>query len=308
MLSYLIRRFFGSVVVLIGISIITFVIAFAVPGDPARTIVGEKASPQVVEQVRHQMGLDRPVYVQYISYVDRLVHGDLGFSYYNNEPVTQLIFGRLGDTALLALGGWFVELIIGIPLGLFTAVHNRKPADIALSILATVGISLPVFWFGMWLIYNVAFKLGWFPLGGTGGFSHLILPSITLGVTGAAFYQRLVKSSMIDVFSQDYIRTAYASGASPSRVIFRHAMRNGMIPAVTYAGMDIAFLLGGVVVTETVFNYPGVGLLALQSIQNLDVPVIMGTVLLAAVFVVVMNFIVDICYSLIDPRISLGES
>lgn len=305
MLSYIVRRLIGSIVVLIGISIITFIIAFAVPGDPARAIVGQKAAPQVVEQVRHQLGLDQPLYIQYLTYSKRLLHGDLGFSYFNNQPVNQLIFGRLGDTAKLALGGWIVEILIGIPLGLLTAVRNRKASDLVLSSLSIIGISLPVFWFGMWLIYNVSYKMNWFPIGGTGGLSHLILPSITLGITGAAYYQRLVKSSMIDVFSQDYTRTAYANGASPLRVIFKHSLRNGMIPVVTYAGMDIAFLLGGVVVVETVFNYPGVGLLALQSIQNLDIPVIMGTVLLAAVFVVLMNFIVDILYSFIDPRITL---
>lgn len=306
MASYIVRRLFGALIVLIGISIITFIIAYAVPGDPVRTIVGEKASPQVVEQVRHTMGLDRPMYEQYFSYLNRLFHGDLGFSYYNNQPVTHLIADRFGATAILALCGWFIEILIGIPLGILTAVHNRKITDFIVSTLAIIGISLPTFWLGMWLIYNVSYKLGILPIGGSGGIENLILPSLTLGIAGAAYYQRLVKSSMIDVFSQDYIRTAYANGASPFRVTAKHAFRNGVIPAVTYAGMDIAFLLGGVVITETVFNYPGIGQLAMQSIQHLDVPVIMATVLLSAVCVVVMNFIVDILYFLIDPRISLN--
>jgi ABC-type dipeptide/oligopeptide/nickel transport system permease component len=306
MASYIIRRLIGALIVLIGISIITFLIAFAVPGDPVRAIVGQKATAAVVEQVRHTMGLDKPLYIQYFIYMGHLLHGNLGFSYYDNENVTTLIFQRLGASAQLAFGGWIVELLIGIPLGVLTAVKNRKLTDYVVSILGLIGVSLPVFWFGMWLIYNVSYKMGILPLGGSGGFQNLILPSLTLGVAGAAYYQRLVKSSMIDVLSRDYIRTAYANGASPSRVTFRHALRNGMIPAVTYAGIDIAWLLGGVVIVETVFNYPGIGQLAMQSIQNLDVPVIMATVLLAAVFVVIMNFIVDILYFVIDPRITVN--
>lgn len=306
MASYLVRRLLGAIVVLIGISIITFAIAYAVPGDPVRTIVGEKASPQVVEEVRHTLGLDQPVYIQYFSYINRLIHGNLGFSYYNNQPVTSLIADRFGATAILALSGWIIEIIIGIPLGIITAVHNRKIADFILSTLAIIGISLPTFWLGMWLIYNVSYKMGILPIGGSGSIANLILPALTLGIAGAAYYQRLLKSSMVDVLSQDYIRTAYANGATPLRVTFRHAFRNGVIPAVTYAGMDVAFLLGGVVITETVFNYPGIGQLAMQSIQHLDVPVIMATVLIAAVCVVAMNFIVDILYFLIDPRINLN--
>ncbi|CAM3921279.1 ABC transporter permease [Alicyclobacillus pomorum] len=306
MASYIIRRLIGAVVVLFGISIITFIIAYAAPGDPARLIVGAKAPQSVVDAVRHNLGLDQPLPIQYIHYVGRLLQGNLGFSYHNNLPVTELLGQRLGNTVQLALGGWIVELILGIPLGIFGALYHRRIADYILSFLSLVGISMPVFVFGMWLIQNVAHGLGILPLGGAGGISHLILPSITLGVTGMAFYQRLMKSSMVEVMGQDYIRTARAFGVPPRRVITHHAMRNGLLPAVTYAGMDIAQLFGGVVLTETVFNYPGIGQLAWQSIENLDFPVIMATVLLAAVFVVVANFVVDIVYSVIDPRISLS--
>lgn len=304
MLSYTVRRFVSVMVVLLFISMITFGIAYIVPGDPARVIVGLHAPISVVKQVRHNLGLDRPLYVQYFIYMRNLFQGNMGFSYVNDMPVSQLIFERIWNTAFLALGGWIVEIVIGIGLGLLTAIYHRTWLDYLISLLALIGISLPVFWFGMWLIYNVAYKTGWFPLGGTGGLSHLVLPAITLGITGAAVYQRLLKSSMRGVLDQDYIRTAYASGAYPFRVMFYHAFRNAIIPVFTYAGMDIAGLLGGVVLVETVFNYPGVGLLALQSIQNLDIPVIMGTVLLAAVFVVLANFVVDLLYLVIDPRIS----
>jgi ABC-type dipeptide/oligopeptide/nickel transport system permease component len=306
MLSYIARRAIGSIVVLILISIITFLLAYAIPGDPARMIVGAKATPMVVAQVRQNLGLDQPLAVQYVHYLVRLLHGDLGFSYHNNLPVTQLLSERIGNTAQLAFGGWLVELIIGIPIGIVTALYHRKWADYVFSSLSLIGMSFPVFLLGMLLIYFVGFKAQLLPLSGSGGIQNLIMPSITLGVTGAAVYQRLVRSSMIEVFAQDYVRTARASGVSGRRMVTHHALRNGMIPALTYAGMDIGTLCGGLVLTETVFNYPGIGLLSWQSIQNLDFPVIMATVLVAAVFVVIANFAVDIVYSVIDPRISLG--
>lgn len=306
MLSYIARRLIGTIVVLIGISMITFLITFAVPGDPARMIVGPHATPQVVAQVRHNLGLDKPLYVQYAIYMWHLLHGNLGFSYHDNLPVLTLIRQRISNTGQLALGGWIVELAIGIPFGLLTALRHQKMTDYVVSFLSLIGFSLPAFWFGMFLIYRVAYKMQLVPLGGTGGISHLILPCITLGIVGAAVYQRLIKASMLEVFEQDYIRTAKANGVTPGRVVYHHAFRNGIIPAVTYAGMDIGLLLGGVVLIEQVFNFPGVGELAYQSIQNLDVPVIMATVLLAAAFVVVMNFVVDIVYSMIDPRIVLS--
>lgn len=304
MLAYIVRRTVSMVAVLICISLVTFVVAYAVPGDPARVIVGMHASSAVVAEVRHNLGLDKPIFVQYLIYMGNLLGGNLGFSYVNDMPVLQLIGGRLGNTALLALGGWLVEIAIGLPLGVITAVRHRTVSDFVISILTLVGISLPSFWFGMWLIYNIAYKAGILPVGGTGGFKYLVLPAVTLGVTGAAVYQRLLKTSMLDVLDQDYIRTAHASGVNLFRVIYHHTFRNAVIPAFTYAGMDIAGLLGGVVLVETVFNYPGIGLLALQSIQNMDIPVIMGTVLLTAVFVVLANFIVDLLYVVIDPRIS----
>lgn len=306
MLAYIVRRLIGALIVLVGISIITFLITFAVPGDPARMIVGPHATKQVVEMVRHNLGLDKPLYVQYLDYMGRLLRGNLGYSYNDNLPVWTLIRQRLGNTAELALGGWIVELAIGIPFGLIGALRHQKFIDYLSSFLATIGFSLPAFWLGMELIYNVAYKLHWFPIGGTGGINHLVLPAITLGIVGAAVYQRLIKASMLEVFDQDYIRTARANGVPPLRVTFHHAFRNGIIPAVTYAGMDISFLLGGVVLIEQVFNYPGVGELAYMSINNLDVPVIMATVLLAATFVVFTNFIVDILYGFIDPRIALS--
>ncbi len=303
MLSYIIRRLGGAFIVLVGISIITFLLAFAVPSDPARIIAGPKATMAVVAAVRHQLGLDLPMPIQYFHYVLRLLHGDLGTSYIYNLPVAHLIAQRLGSTAYLALGCWIAELVIGIPLGIYTARHARKIGDYILSILALFMVSLLVPWLGLVLLYYLGFKVPIFPLGGSGGLYHLILPSLTWGVTGAAYYTRLLKTSMLEVLSQDYTRTARAKGASERRVIWRHVIRNAMIPVVTYAGIDIGALLSGVVLLEVTFNWNGMGILAFSAISESDVPVIMGTVLLSAVIVVLFNLFVDILYGFIDPRI-----
>lgn len=304
MISYIIRRLGGAVIVLLGISIITFVIAFLVPANPARAIVGPHAPEALVLQVDKQLGLDQPLPIRYVNYMNNLVHGNLGMSYVLDQPVTNLIEQRVGATAQLALAAWVLELAIGIPLGIISAVYDRKIIDHIASLLALIGISLPVFFVGLELMYWIGFRLNWLPVGGTGGFDYIILPGLTYAITGAAYYSRLLKASMLDVLSSDYIRTAKAKGASPARVIFGHALRNGIIPALTYGGIDIAALFGGVVVIEDVFGYSGLGQLAVQAISNLDVPVIMGTVLFATAFVVLVNVVVDVLYGIVDPRIT----
>ncbi len=304
MISYIIRRLGGAVIVLLGISIITFVIAFLVPANPARAIVGPHAPEALVLQVDKQLGLDQPLPIRYVNYMNNLVHGNLGMSYVLDQPVTNLIEQRVGATAQLALAAWVLELVIGIPLGIISAVYDRKIIDHIASLLALIGISLPVFFVGLELMYWIGFRLNWLPVGGTGGFNYIILPGLTYAITGAAYYSRLLKASMLDVLSSDYIRTAKAKGASPARVIFAHALRNGIIPALTYGGIDIAALFGGVVVIEDVFGYSGLGQLAVQAISNLDVPVIMGTVLFATAFVVLVNVVVDVLYGIVDPRIT----
>ncbi len=304
MISYIIRRLGGAVIVLLGISIITFVIAFLVPANPARAIVGPHAPEALVLQVDKQLGLDQPLPIRYVNYMNNLVHGNLGMSYVLDQPVTNLIEQRVGATAQLALAAWVLELVIGIPLGIISAVYDRKIIDHIASLLALIGISLPVFFVGLELMYWIGFRLNWLPVGGTGGFNYIILPGLTYAITGAAYYSRLLKASMLDVLSSDYIRTAKAKGASPARVIFGHALRNGIIPALTYGGIDIAALFGGVVVIEDVFGYSGLGQLAVQAISNLDVPVIMGTVLFATAFVVLVNVVVDVLYGIVDPRIT----
>ncbi|MFB5190453.1 ABC transporter permease [Alicyclobacillus fastidiosus] len=301
--AYIIRRIGQAIIVLIGISIIAFLLLYAVPADPARIIAGPHATPQTVQQIRIDLGLNLPIWEQYLKYMGNLLQGNLGTSYIFHTSVMSQISGRMGPTAELALGCWIMELLIGIPLGIYTARHANKVRDVVISALALVGISLPVYWLGLILLIVFGFKIPIFPLGGTGGIYHLILPAITYGITGAAYYLRLLKSTMLDVMNQDYVRTARAKGASERRVIYRHVLRNALIPVITFAGIDIGTLLAGVVLIEETFNWNGMGMLAYQAIGNQDIPVIMGTVLLLAVFVVVFNLLVDIAYGFVDPRI-----
>jgi peptide/nickel transport system permease protein len=220
-----------------------------------------------------------------------------------DRPVASLVRDKFLTTLPLAVGAWLAELLIGIPLGIYTARRARTTSDYLFSALALVGLSLPVFWLGLILLYGFAFKLPIFPLGGNTGFMSLVLPSLTIGITGAADYLRLLKASMLEVMSNDYVRTARAKGASENRVVWRHAIPNALIPVVTYAGIDIGTLMGGLIMTEATFNWNGVGMLMNEALQQSDIPVIMGTVLLAAVLVVLFNLVVDILYVFIDPRI-----
>ena len=303
MLTYIVRRIVGSIFVLLLITIITFAMAYLVPSDPARMIAGVHASATTLTEIRHNLGLDKPVPVQYAIYLGRLLRGNLGISYMYDRPVASLVREKFLVTLPLAVGAWLAELIIGIPLGIFTARHARQASDYIISTLALVGLSLAVFWLGLILLYLFAFKLPIFPLGGNSGFMSLILPSLTIGITGAAYYLRLLKSSMLEVMSNDYVRTARAKGAGENRVIWRHVVPNALIPVVTYAGIDIGTLMGGLIMTEYTFNWNGIGTLMNEALQQSDIPVIMGTVLLAAVMVVLFNLVVDVLYVFIDPRI-----
>lgn len=303
MFGFILRRIGANIIVLWGISVITFLLVFAIPADPARMIAGQKAPQSVVDTIRHQLGLDLPLPVQYWHYLERLLHGNLGTSYIFNLPVTTMIGQRAGASLELALGCFIVELALGIPIGIYTATHARKLSDYVLSAAALVGISIPVFWLGMVLLFWFGFKFPIFPLGGYGGIQYLLLPSITYGIVGAAVYARLLKSSMLEVLNQDYTRTARAKGASEGRVVRSHVLRNALIPVITFGGVDIGYLLSGILLIEATFNWNGLGALAYSAIQNLDIPVIMGTVLLAAVSTVFFNLIVDVLYAIVDPRI-----
>jgi len=317
MSAYIIRRLLWVIVLLFLVSAITFVIFFALPSaDPAQLRAGRQPNPALVEAIRHRLGLDKPIYVQYYRYMKGLVlHFDFGYSYQNNIAVKQQIFDRLPATASLAIGAAVVWLIIGISVGTISAIKRRSMFDRVAMGGALVGISAPVYWLGLLSLYLFANDIGIikiFP--GSGSyvplsqdpskwFTSLILPWFVLAASFAAFYARLLRGNLIEVMSEDYIRTARAKGLRERRVVLRHGIRSAITPIVTAAGLDIGILLGGAILTESVFNIPGVGRLAFDSIQNSDLPMIQGTVLLGAFFIVLMNLVVDVAYAFIDPRV-----
>lgn len=305
MLSYIARRLAFGVTVLIGTSIITFAIAFVVPSDPAVTIAGAKADPQTLAMIRAQLGLNQPIYVQYARYLDRLLHGDLGRSYIMRESVTRLIVQRLPATAVLAGSAMALSLIIGLAMGLLAAAYRDRAVDNALLVISLGLISIPVFWLGLMLLIAGGLYLHSFPLGGFSGPRSLVLPTITLALGSGGYYSRILHSSLGEAMGQDYIRTALSKGLSRRRAMLKHALANALLPLVTLAGLDLAGLLSGVVLTETVFDWPGLGRLAFQAIFNLDVPLIMGTVLFSAFLIVTANLLVDLLYAWLDPRIEL---
>src|SRR5437764_2975929 len=305
------------IVLLFLVSFITFVIFYLFPSaDPAQLRAGRQPNPQLVEQIRHNLGLDRPWYTQYYEYMKRLVlHFDFGFSYQNNIAVKQQIFDRLPATASLAAGAAVVWLLIGIAVGTISAVRRRSLFDRVSMGGALVGISAPVYWLGLLSLYLFANDIGIikiFPGSGsyvplsqdpTKWFTSLILPWFVLAASFAAFYARLLRGNLIEVMSEDYIRTARAKGLRERRVVLRHGIGSAITALVTAAGLDIGILLGRAILTESVFNIPGIGRLAFDSIQNRELPMITGTVLLGAYFIVLMNLVVDIAYAFIDPRV-----
>jgi peptide/nickel transport system permease protein len=306
MLSYLVRRIVFGIAVLIGTSIITFAIAFVVPADPAVAMAGAKADPQTLATIRTELGLDQPLYVQYARYLDRALHGDLGRSYIRRENVTTMIADRFPATALLASSAMALSLLLGIAMGAIAAAYRGRAADNILLVISLALVSLPVFWLGTMLLIAVA-TIRSFPLGGYSGPMSLILPTLTLALGSAGYYSRVLHTSLTEAFDQDYVRTARGKGLSNTRVMLKHAMANALLPLVTLAGLDLAGLLSGVVLTETVFNWPGIGRLAADAIFNLDIPVIMGTVLFSAFLIVAVNLLVDLLYAWLDPRIRLAE-
>jgi peptide/nickel transport system permease protein len=307
MTAYLVRRTLQTIAVLLIISMVTFAISFLIPADPAAEIAGPKSKPDTIEHIRQRLGLDQPFYVQYGRYLWRLLHGDLGDSYRLRMPVLELFRRRLGATAQLAVLGVLFELLMGVPVGIISAVKSRSWLDRITMIGALVGVSAPRFWLGVVLLYLLGFKLSLVPLGGYGTLKHAILPAFTLGVAGAAWYARMLRSSMLDILGADYMRTAYAKGLPERLVLLRHAIPNAIQPVITMVGMDLGYYLGGVVVIESVFSWPGMGKEIWQAIQNLDIPVITGSVTLAALAVVLMNLVVDVVNAAIDPRVRLGE-
>jgi peptide/nickel transport system permease protein len=317
MLTFVIRRLLWVIVLLFLVSLITFVIFYLFPSaDPAQLRAGRQPNPQLVEQIRHQLNLDKPFYVQYWLYMKQLVlHFNFGRSYQNNIQVKQQIFDRLPATISLTVGAAVVWLLVGISVGTISAVKSRSFIDRAAMGGALVGISAPVYWLGLVTLYlfsNDIGKIKIFPGSGsyvpisqdpTKWFTSLILPWLVLAAAFAAFYARLLRSNLVEVMGEDYIRTARAKGLTERRVVLRHGIRSAITPIVTAAGLDIGILLGGAILTESVFNISGIGRLAFDSIQNSDLPMIQGTVLLGAFFIITANLVVDIGYAMIDPRV-----
>ena len=305
MIAYLSRRIFQSLLILIGVSAITFALLYLLPADPVRQIAGRSATPATVESIRRQLGLDQPFLVQYGRYLWNLLQGDLGRSYIQRSEVSQLIVARLPATLLLMLGAIFCELLIGLTMGLVAAARRGTATAQSLMVASVVGVSAPQFVVGLLLLYVFAVRLNWFPIGGYGTFSHLVLPSLTVGILGAGWYARMMRSSMFDVLRQDYVRTARAKGLARGAILFRHALPNAILPIVAMIGIDIGILMGGIVVVESVFGWPGIGQLVWQAIQRVDIPIIMGVTLVSAFAIVLGNLLADIVAPFIDPRIKL---
>ncbi len=299
------KRLAGAALTLLGTSLMVFLIAHAVPGDVVAAFAGPQADPETRENIRQQLHLDEPLPKQYARFLWDAVQGDLGKSNVTQEPVLDAILNRFPATLALSLGGLTIYLLVSIPLGVLTAKYRDRPIDRVVLVLATVGISVPTFWLARLLQFELAYRHGWFPVAGLFSWTSLILPSLTLGIVGAGYYARLVHSNMLEVMNQDYIRAARARGLSEPAVLFKHGLRNAFLPVLTVLGIDVAGLLGGVVFTESVFALPGLGALSLQAVLNIDVPMIMGTVLFAAVMVVGANLIVDLVYRFVDPRITV---
>lgn len=305
MAAYIARRLLQTVVILLGVSFVTFVLLYLIPADPARQIAGRSATAQTVENIREQLGLNLPFYEQYLRYVSGLVQGDFGRSYLQKTEVATLIASRLPASLVLMAGAITCELIFGLTMGIVAALRRGSRTDDTLMIASFVGVSAPQFVIGILLLYVFAVKLGWFPIGGYGTFAHLVLPSVTLGFLGAGWYSRMMRSSLIEVMRQDFIRTARATGAGRAKVLFRHAMPNAILPVIAMIGIDIGLFMSGIVVVESVFGWPGIGQLAWQAIQRVDIPIIMGVTLVSAFAIVLGNLLADLITPLIDPRIKL---
>ena len=308
MAAYIIRNLLYTILILLGVVTVTFCLLYVVPGDPARIMLGQRADVASVEAVREELGLNKPLYVQYFRFLGKAVQGDLGRSYASNRDVVQTILDKFPATALLAFSALIISAIVGVMIGIISAVKAYTVWDNASMLFALFGISFPTFAFGLIMALVFGFWLKWFPLSGyiSEGASYLVLPMVTLALRPLAIIARITRSSMLDAMQQDYVRTAKAKGLSSGSVIFKHTLRNALNPIVTTISTSLAATLGGAYFIEYIFNWPGIGLLAFDSILKLDFPMIQGTVLFSAVIFVVINFFVDILYAVLDPKVKLS--
>lgn len=329
MFRFIARRLVQMVPVLLGVSLVVFVLVRLIPGDPAQILLGQTASPERVAQLRAQLGLDQPLPVQYALYIRGALQGNLGDSLLTGRPVTEELRERLPATIELTLAAMLVAVLVGIPVGVIAAVRQYSLLDRVTSVLALIGVSMPIFWLAMILIVFFGVRLRWFPFPGritvpveertgfvlldallTGnwagfrdGFLHLVMPAVALGTIPMAVITRMTRSSVLEILGEDYIRTAYAKGLRPGRVIFRHALRNALLPVITVVGLQFGLLMGGAVITETIFAWPGVGQIAYESIYRRDYAMIQAVVLYGAALFVLVNLLVDVLYAVADPRV-----
>lgn len=303
MLNYLIKRLLLTIPVLLGIVVLLFVMLRSLPGDPAEVLAGVHANQQEIELLRHQLGLDRPLYIQFFSYLVRVAQLDLGVSTRTEKPVIEEIRARLPNTILLAVNAMLLACILGIPAGIISAIRPYSKLDYVVTSASLFGISMPVFWLGLIMIMIFSIGLQWLPAGGIGTWKHAVLPSVTVGLLMVAFIARMTRASMLEALNQDYINTARAKGLFSRTIIIKHALKNALIPVITVVGIQFGTLLGGAVLAETVFAWPGTGRLLVDSILSRDYPVIQGTILTFGLMYVLVNIMVDMAYSIVDPRI-----
>ncbi|MGB9681679.1 MAG: ABC transporter permease [bacterium] len=303
MVNYIIRRLLLTIPTIIGIITITFLLMYVVPGDPVRILMGQRGDPATIAMIRKEMGLDDPIITQYFRFLWNILRGNFGRSYATNRLVLPEVLSRFPATLKLALASMVIATTIGIGAGIISATRQYSFFDYSSMVVALMGVSAPVFWVGLLLMWIFGYTLGWLPISGYGGIAYLILPAITLGVRPAAYIARMTRSSFLEILRQDYIRTARAKGLSERRVIYVHTLRNTLITVVTILGMEFASLLSGAVLTETIFAWPGIGRLSVDAIIKRDHPMVQGTVLFTAIVFIFANLIVDISYAFLDPRI-----
>jgi peptide/nickel transport system permease protein len=311
MASYILRRTIILLVTLFLVSLAIFSVLMVIPGDPAQIILGVHATPETLNALRHKLGLDRPAILQYLHYLKDVMSGDLGRSITYDVPIRSLILSRLQVTVPLALLSLVFAIVLAIPMGIYSALHRNRVGDYGIMIFSQIGLAVPAFWAGILLILFFAVTLHWLPAGGFQGglvaplraLSSLLLPALSLGLVRAAVLTRMTRSCMLDVLGEDYIRTAISKGLPKRVVVYRHALRNAVIPIVTLIGLQAGDLLAGAIIVENVFHLPGIGRLVFEAIGQRDLPVVQGVVLFIAAMIVVINFAMDIAYRYLDPRI-----
>ncbi|MCH8162763.1 MAG: ABC transporter permease [Proteobacteria bacterium] len=307
MLNYLGARLFGALLVVVGVTTIVFMLIHVVPGDPVEVMLGESAQVADKEALRETLGLNLPLSTQWLNYVSGLLQLDLGTSLHSKRPVVEILSERIPATSLLAGTSILIALIIALPLGVLAAVRKDSFWDTGAMAFSMLGVAIPNFWMGPLLILVFSLWLGWFPVSGNDQTLSLVLPALTLGTALAAILSRMIRSSLLEVLNEDYIRAANARGLSPTTIIWKHGLKNAALPVVTIMGMQLGALLAGAVITETVFSWPGIGQLTIESIQKRDYPVVQSCVLLISLSYVFINLLTDLAYAYLDPRVSLSE-